>query len=137
MKKIFIVSLLIFYNFFFAQKVLKIGKYEYYKKKSVSVFLKDDGFDAKYDVYATKDNRKKFGCKASAKRNDSIFQRGYMTLDIKNRTIKCRELFYYKQSYSVDSIQRYYKQNNDGSFRVLKIQEFKNGKIQYEYQPKY
>ncbi|MGL6038352.1 MAG: hypothetical protein ACRC0E_05635 [Soonwooa sp.] len=137
MKKIFIISILFFLNSFdFGQKTLRMGKHEYYIKKNVSVFLKDDGLNAEYDIYATKDNRKKFGCESLAKRNDSIFRKSYMSFDYKNKIVKCRQLFYYEQSYKVDSIHRYFKQNKDGSFGVLKVYEYRNKKITNEYPKK-
>lgn len=115
------------------QEKIQIGGYTYYKKQPVSAFLKDDGFTSKYSVYETEDGNHRFGCEMESTRNDSVFRKGIMEVDYKNKTVLCKELYFYNQSRKVDSIFSFYKQLKDGSFKTVRIIEYKNGisKLQY------
>ena len=56
-----------------------------------------------------------------------------MHVDYQNKTVLCKELYFFDQSRKVDSIYRFYKQQKDGSFKTAKIIEYRNGiaKLQY------
>lgn len=121
------ITLLLSTLFCSAQQEIKIGGYTYLKKASVTAFLKQDGLDSTYSLYVTKDGNQAFGCEMLSTRNDSIFRKSTMDVDEANKTILCKERFFFKQSRDVDSIYTYYKQLNNGNFKTDKIIEYKNG----------
>lgn len=50
-----------------------------------------------------------------------------MVVDYKNKTVLCKELHFYNQSRKVDSIFSFYKQLKDGSFKTVRIIEYRHG----------
>jgi hypothetical protein len=116
----------------FAQKKIDIGGYTFYSKKT-SRFLKDDSLTTVWVTFYNKKNESIFGYESVAMRNDSVFRRGAIELDQKRRKILYREIFYYTQSWNIDSVHKEFFVNQKGGVILKKDITFKNGILKVRY----
>lgn len=112
-----------------AQEKVKIGNFTYIKNK-VKFTIKDDNGSYLYstcDQYSLMKNQPVFTVLKYSQRNDTIFEKGFLSIDYSNKIIKQKDVFYFDKSNKKDSTIFIFKQRKDGGFVVKRISDYKNG----------
>ncbi|BDQ12359.1 hypothetical protein [Sediminibacterium sp. TEGAF015] len=119
----------LFLSFGYSQVKVKIGNHIYTKRK-VTYTIKDEFglylYSTCYQYYL---NDKKYIITLHdyTKRNDTIFEKGDLKIDYKNRIIKQKDIQFFQKAQTIDSSIRIFKQKTDGSLILKRLSLYKNG----------